>query len=457
MLHPRFKICRTTFLIIALCLGYLSQGAAQTEAQDNSKKRISLDELLSSQAAIHFQIEEYKNALAEFEKMSVQYPEDPLVKRYVGMTLTLLGRLDEAASALQDAVRMEPSNPANHYFLARVYHEQGNKERASEELDKVVALDPEGFYGRPAKEALILVEQRAIVKRPWDFWMTTGYEYDSNVPLEPNDKELRDLSDKNAGRYFFSAGGSYKIVERPKFDSTVGYRIYQSLHDDSLNEFNYTFQEFHNVNRFRLQWLGREIIAGLRFSMPLGFLNGNIFLWGAEVVSFVNSKITKNTFTEVYHRYSHLEFGPDGEEPNLLSRDGEYNATGIHHRYYFDEYKRYIFVGYEFQNAQVRGNNFDRLGHRAEIGFHAPLTAELSFDVIGSFTVASYPHYSAQLDYREPLSRLDNYWTLLGRLNYVISKNWSMQVYYRYDNAENENDIFQYDRHIGGGQITFRY
>jgi hypothetical protein len=422
------------------------------------KKQISVDELLKTRAAHLFQIGDYHKAFDEFSKLSKQYPDDVLIYRYVGMTLILLGRLDEAASILESAVKIEPDNASLHYYLARAYHEQGAKEKAEKELNETVRLDKEGVYGQSAQKALAVVRERRLVEKAWDIFGSTGYEYDSNVILAPNDKALRDPGqDTNAGRYYFSAGGTYKVYQAPKNTTKAGYNFYRSFHDDSLNEFNYTYQEFSLGHEHRRDIKNREVKFGIRDSVPLGFLSGNLFVWGNELTSYINSRLSKMTFTEIYHRISFLQYGPDGIAPALTSRDGVYNSVGAHHRYYFSNYSRYVFGGYEIQQAAARGDNFDRFGQVFQTGLHTPLVGKLDFDFIGSFTVNNYYHYSAALVPTEPEARRDNDWSLLFLLTYPLNPHWSVRAFYRYINANNKNDIFQYDRQIGGGELSFRY
>lgn len=431
-----------------------------TTAQEGGDK-ISIEELSKSKAAILFQLGDYEQALEEFKKMSEEYPQDSLPKRYIGMTLTLLGRLDEAVTALQEAVQLDPQNPANHYFLARTYHEQGAREKAEQELNEVLRLDPEGFYGKPAKAAISIVQERARYKvsRPWEVFGSVGYEYDSNVTLEPNDKALGSTADQNANRYYFNLGGTYKWFEKGKFRSNAGYRIYQSLHDDGLDEFNFTFQEFSLLNEYRTKHFGKEVTYALRYGIPLGFLDGDIFSFGNQFTASVKARLTRNTRTEVYHKYTHYEFGPDGRSPSLTSRDGEYNATGFFHRFYFSNFSRWVFTGYIIEPVAVRGDNFDKTEHSVQVGLHTPLPVmnKTTLDVFGEFSAGYYRHFSAQLSRLEHDNRLDHNWTLVVSLTHPLSAHWAIRTSYRYINANNKNDLFQYDRHVGGVELRFRY
>lgn len=424
------------------------------------EKEMTLEELTQSRAAQLFQLGEYDDALIEFQNLGQQYPKDSLPKRYIGMTLTLLGRLDESVVELQEAVQLDPQNPAGHYFLARAYHEQGARDKAKYELEEVLRLDPEGFYGKPAKNALPIVQERGRFKvsRPWEIYGGIGYEYDSNVRLEPNDKSLGGLADESANRYFLTIGGTHKWYEKGSFTSKVGYRIYQSFHDDSLDEFNFTFQEFSLDNYYRTKLSGKETTLGLRYDFSWGFLKGDPFSLGNGVTTYGRIRLTPNTRTEAHYRYTHTEFNFDGSRPHLTSRDGEYQEAGLLHRRYFSNYSRWIFAGYVIEPYQTEGNNFDRLGHSFQAGLHSPMPFNnaLTLDVLGQFKVANYPHFSTELVTREE-ARFDNDWTLLVSLTYALNNHWSVRGLYRYVNANNHNDLFQYDRHIGGVELRFRY
>ena len=108
---------KRTILAVFISLAFLSFFNIAQAAEE-----VPLNQLLDSRATQLFQAQAYDQALTEFEKLSQQYPQDLLPRRYVAMTLILLGRLDEAITILQDNIKKEPTNPAHHYYLARAYH-----------------------------------------------------------------------------------------------------------------------------------------------------------------------------------------------------------------------------------------------------------------------------------------------------------------------------------------------
>jgi len=431
-------------------------------------ERIPLETLLKSKAAQLFQSGEYSQALTEFEKLSQEYPNDTLPRRYAAMTLIFLGRLDESIAVFQEAIKMESDNPALHYFLARAYHEQGAKDKAKAELNEVIRLDPEGFYGGPAKAALLAVEERArpTSRKPWIVFGTAGYEYDSNVILTPNNSALRGAGDESAGRYSVEVGGTYKWYERGGFTSRVGYRLYKSLHDDNLNDFNFTYHEFSLDNQYETQHFGKNILYRLRYKIPFGFLGGELFSFSPnDLLASIMARLTTNNRIEVYHQYSHVEFGPDSTIPSRTSRDGEYNQTGVLHRYYFSNFNRWVFAGYYVAPVAARGQNFDSLKHAVQAGLHTPVPFVNKIvpavntpllDIWGQFSVARYDDF-VSLFLPEPLKRLDHEWFLVVTLTYPVNPNWSVIASYRYINSNNRNDLYQYDRHVTGLETRFIY
>ncbi|HXV28143.1 MAG TPA: tetratricopeptide repeat protein [bacterium] len=430
-----------------------------------SANQMPIEDFLKSNAVHLFKSGKYDKALPEFRALSQQYPEDPLLYRYIGMTLTAMGNLNEAVDAFDIALKLDPENPSTHYFYARTLYAKGDAANAQKQLDEVLRLDFEGYYGNAAKRAMPLIRAFQFVPKPkrWSIFGSTGYEYDSNVTLKPNDKSIANSSDESAGRYYFNLGGFYNIIQGEKFNSWVGYKVYQSLHDDSLNEFNFTNQEFWIYNEYITTHWGKEFIYSFRYGLPWGFLDGNMFSIANDFLLSVKARLTKNTQTEIFTRYAYWAFGPDGFDPGLTSRDGNYTTQGIVHTWYFSNFRRSVFAGYFLDTASTRGNNFDRTGHTAQVGFRTPLCDKTpilrntTVEVIGEFTAANYYHYSNFVYFPETKSRLNNDWSLWVALTYPITKHLSIQGYYKYINANNQNDIFQYDRHIGGTALLFQY
>lgn len=85
---------------------------------------------LTNIARLHFRQGDHRQAAAFFEKAIGQSPDDPELHHDMGLTLSRLGRSDEAIERLSHALSLSPSNSrfANH--LATVQFESGDQEAA---------------------------------------------------------------------------------------------------------------------------------------------------------------------------------------------------------------------------------------------------------------------------------------------------------------------------------------
>ncbi|MHB1134238.1 MAG: tetratricopeptide repeat protein, partial [Chloroflexota bacterium] len=78
----------------------------------------------------------------------------------LGGTLRLLGRHDEALSLLAQAVALDPRLAPAHYYLADVEEGRGLRESAVAHYGRAADLDPQGPFGRRARQALQSLEQK---------------------------------------------------------------------------------------------------------------------------------------------------------------------------------------------------------------------------------------------------------------------------------------------------------
>jgi predicted Zn-dependent protease len=70
-------------------------------------------------------------------------PHEARYRAYYGRALALSGKAQRTAEMeLQEAVRLEPNNPAYHFMLAQLYYELKFIKRARAEAIRALELDP---------------------------------------------------------------------------------------------------------------------------------------------------------------------------------------------------------------------------------------------------------------------------------------------------------------------------
>lgn len=432
-----------------LALAYEDQGRSG---------EISAEEFLASPAAELFKAQEYERALEALDSLMKNYPDDSLLLRYRAIILDQLGRTDEAVAAFQDLLKKNPDHAPTHYYLGQVYEKRGNFEAARKEWQWVIEkangtpyelwsqADIERIGARPAR-----VRPRS---RRFSLAARYGWEYDSNVILRPNDDSVAVKREKEAGRHVLDLRTKYRLFSRRDLAVDLLYDFHQSLHDNSLNEFNFTGQNFGLDVRKRLKVLNKDMIFGARYETVLGFLEDDLFSYRNEWTLSAETRFTPRTRTIFYDRLALSQFGPDGSDAARTSRDGFYQDVGVSHYWYTRDFRRYLFLQEEFNGDHTTGDNFEKLGQTTRLGAHTPLFWKTDFDFSTGLELGFYPDFSSLSTLDESRRRNVN-WDLYVGLTHHLTSQVALRGFYRFTNATNQNNFFDYDRHIGGAQIIY--
>ncbi|MCI0564514.1 MAG: tetratricopeptide repeat protein [Nitrososphaera sp.] len=426
-----------------------------------SEQQIPAEEFISSPFAEYFEAGDYKGALASLDVLAEKYPEDPLIIRYRAIVLDRLGRYDEALKLYDRLLSQDINHIPTRFFRAQTYARKGDTKKAIEELKWTVSNSETSEYRDWAEEYLKGLEASARAARPvkrkrFYLFGNIGWEYDTNVPLKSNDSGVGFGSDKNAGRFPLNLGLGYQVIQKPKLRFDAIYTARQSFNDDGLDEFNFTSQELAFDLRKTVSWWDRDVTLGLRYDFVTGFLDRDIFSLANRWRLSSDVKLTPRTRTYFYNRFGVSDFGPDGSNPPQTSRDGFEYQLGLTQYFYSSDYRSYVFLGTEFDFDQTRGANFTRRGGSGRIGLHVPVSwiHRTDLDTSGGFNFGEYPRFES-LSRLDPNQRLDNNWDYYLSLTYRLTPRMSIRTFYRYINANNRNDFYQYDRQITGVHYLF--
>lgn len=459
----RSKLGSQAFLILSvtLCAAAMlpkTLSAAPPQGEEKQAKAISSEDFLSSPAAEYFQAEQYEKALEALDSLSNQYPQDPLLLRYRAMALDRLGRSKEAISIFEDLLKQDPTHVPTRYFLGQAYERIGDNDAARKEWQLVAYQGTDTPYGNWAGTTLERIGPAPVRVKPsvkrWSIATRYGWEYDSNVVLKPNDDGLATTQDEGAGRHIMELRSKYRTFSRRDFAIDLFYDFRQSLHDNSRNEFNFTNQNVGLEVRKRHQVFNQDVIYGLRYEFSPGFLDGNLFSLKNQWTLNADFRFTPRTRTVFFDRMAATNFGRDGSDPPRTSRDGFYHDLGVTHYWYSQDFRRYLFLQEEFNSAFTRGGNFDQLGNTTRVGVHIPLVKQTDLDLSGGLETGFYRNFSS-LSSLDLSRRRDINWDLYAAVTHHLTSNLSLRGFYRFTNATNQNNFFDYDRHVGGAQIIY--
>lgn len=421
--------------------------------------RISADAFLASDASDAFQRGEFQTALEALDRLLGQFPGDPLLRRYRAMTLDRLGRSEEAIAIFKDLLTEEPTHLPTRFFLGQAYERSGNREEAISTW-QVIAREGEGtpyeLWGREALDRVgAAVETGPARIARWQVVGRYGWEYDTNVVLKPDDKSLATPLDQNAGRHTLDLTIRYRALAGRDLAVDLFYATRQTLHDDGLDDFNFHSEEIGALVRKRVQVGQRDVLFGMRYDLLLGFLDGNTFSTRNRWHFSADTRFTPRTRTVLFDRLTVSNFGPDGFDPSRTSRDGLDNDVGIVHYIYSSDFQRFLFFRQEIASQFSRGDNFDTFGTRTRIGLHTPVWKDkLDFDASAGMSFRNFHNFSS-ISTRDESRRRDVVWDLYNSLTYHVTPRLGLRFFYRYIDGWNQNNFFDYRRHISGAQLIY--
>jgi Flp pilus assembly protein TadD len=179
-------------------IGTQSVGAAAlaaillTAPPSLAQSRITPEEFLASEGAKAFQTQDFNGAVDGFQALLASYPGDPLLLRYIGITLDRLGRYDEAVEAFDTALKASPGDVAILFFLGVSQYNRADFRAAESAFAQIAANAPETDYGVRAREFLAAIEANVThvtapaAQKRWNAYVQLGLQYDDNVAAAPD-------------------------------------------------------------------------------------------------------------------------------------------------------------------------------------------------------------------------------------------------------------------------------
>ena len=445
-------------LLTAVAILAILARPSSSAAADESTQTISLEEFKSSRFSVLFQRGDYAGALGDLESLLKRYPGDTLLRRYRAITLDRLGRSEEAIAELKQLLRQDPEHLPTRHFLAQAYANAGRIAEAVKEWQWVSEHGAGLPYREWAREGLRRFQPvlaASAVPTRWFLAGTSGWEWDSNVLLKPEDKRLASPGDQNANRFFGVLQGGYRLVrERDRAVDAV-YTTRHSFHDDGLDDFNFISEELTLAARQRAGALAKQPLwLNGRYDLLVGFLDQDLFSWSNRFTAGVDSRLSPRTRTALTGQCALTNFGPDGSNPSQTSRDGIYSSIELEQVLFSPDFRSYLYLSQAYTDARTRGGNFERRGTATRVGMHLPLIRRIEADASVGFEWGRYPRFSA-LSSLDVARRRDADWDFYLAFSRPLTPRLLGRVYYRFVRADNRNDFFEYRRHITGVQILF--
>lgn len=403
-----------------------------------------------------------------------QQPGDVTALRAKAIALMEKEQLPEAISLLRQALKLDPESVACRYYLAEALGTNGDVAASVRLLDEVKQLAPDSEYARRADVVLPelrpmlaeispfydtslgsnLIESPAARERRFKAQLRLAMEYDDNVAARASNSPV--AGPEASGRVLLGWAFDYVPLHQ-QLDSgplSLGITLdgYQSWHErQALNDFD--------VNQTVLgAYLDRQ---GKLDTMPYrARLSGN---WEYTHVGreFFNHSLGFKTLfdlqwkpwamTSLHYSLDDKNFNDDTVLPDTFSRDGTYQAAGLDQYFYLCDNRLILGLGYAYRWSDTRGSQFEVNAHTFNTSVQVALPWKLTWRGAVSYSNEDFTQYTP-----DP-QRLDNAWAVSTSLSRPINENLSAELSYTYFIADSSVAFAEYQRHIIGLGLRYRY
>jgi tetratricopeptide (TPR) repeat protein len=201
---------------------------------------------------------------------AVLEPNNPSIRYNLGMALSDLGKLGDAAQHLERATILDPNNPRPWIALGVAQVRMGDSDAAKSSLEKAIALDPQDGYahrnlgallmqiGKPSEGGEHLEEAYRLL--PGDPQAAFGY---ASWLIDRNTEQLKEADDILI-KLIESYPGSHPVVElaktqRSKLAMQNLREIGGEIRMDAVMYLVGAIEKFRNLDRLKVQEIGFEI------------------------------------------------------------------------------------------------------------------------------------------------------------------------------------------------------
>jgi len=467
-------------------------------ARDLSSQQVGDVDLYRGVALYH--LERFAEAVAALDSARGLTGEEAQLQLYTGLLLLREGDNDRAAPALESASRLEPrlTEPVASYYAGLAWQGAAERQRARDAFQRVVDLDGDGPWGKEAEKLLDSTELFPYFMRG-----RVGIEYDDNVLLRGSVTETGAATLDTAGqrdwRGVWEIDGGVQLWQSDDGFTSAGVTAGYSgnAHTDlvGLNT------HFLRAGGYLARRLGPQTVAQARYQYGHAFvLNNDDYLqehygelsitrsWQKAGTTTLLASVVSDDLR--FRNFAVLDgIGTPGNAPcggaaapcsppgiderNARDRDGLGYGAAMEHRYLvpvpqaLDQVLEQIELdgSYRFLFYDSEGSEWEHFSHR----FAAQAVLELPLDV-SVRTAASYEHRdfdnpstfpdaeAADTEYGLSSSdRNEHEFVIEGEIEKDITENWSVSALYQFLTNDSNRDAYNYDRHIVGGYINFRF
>ncbi len=429
---------------------YLGQTYLKLEQYDKAAKYLNkawgLDPDLSGLqydiAFLSYKMKDYAGAAQLFAAIVAEDPENVLAQYHGGISHFYLGQYRQALGYFVAASKMSPTIKTNGYYYAGICSlELGDYDKAIERLEYVKQNTVSESLRSHAVKWLNTIERKKKKLKRYRLFLKTGYQYTSNVTLDPVAEDfVADEEDTLAVVYF---AGKYDLVKRPDFVFGAGYNHYQTWHHD--------LHEYDLVGSIGSVY-GKAYAGPFTFSLSYlphyYWLDSDSYLRRHQLMPEVTWQATKNLVTRLSYSYYDNDYFQND------TSDGYTHEPFFSIYYFFKILSGHLFgrFGYEDNSATHPDRYYNRIKLKAGLSIKVPWETNLS--ITGKYHDKNYDNVNTQY----LVKRTDEKYYASIALARKIYYEWLILTgEYNYTKNNSNISVYEYRKNSGTLSLTLKF
>lgn len=377
---------------------YLGKAYLKMKSYDLAKKYLTYSEsMLPNQkglnkdlAILYYQQSDIKSASDLFNEIIRKNPSDIMSTYYAGICLYKQKDYYQAAKFFQKAGKASPTLHTNCLYYAGICHiKTSHPEKARKLLMQVRDNPKAGSLQDYARKWIQVLDKKMDLKKPYRLNARLGYQYDTNIRLEPIDEDLYTDEDDFCTRILLS--GNYKIVDLNPYQISAGMVYFQHWYNE-YTQYNMS-GNMYNIN---LKIHLNPVTIRFNLSPSWFWLDSKAYLTRYTFQPSFSVQLTPRLTGTL--SFAHKN---DNNENND-DRDAEQGESSLSFQYFTPKRKFRLFSKFQVEamNAESIYNNYERL--ISEVGININKVWGFNFGLSGQYNQKKYkeidPFYMAIRD-----------------------------------------------------------
>ena len=330
---------------------------------------------------------------------------------------------------------------------------QNRYKEAKKTLEEIITVAPQTDAASFAQRYATALERRMKDVQPFRAYVSLGMDFDSNVTVQPGNAASSQLvSGQGDAVYTYNVAFEYNPFAGRPFGLLSQYALIQNFHP-RLTKFDTMSHTWGLVPLYQF----KRSRLWVPFSFNYTDLENDKYYTGFTLTPAYLYLVTPNVCVEVGGRWARKYYWFPVAIPQD-DRSGHNYGYSLGFYYFIKNQEGYLQARYSYEKDLTFGGNWENSTYRLFLMALYPVTKSFKVStfldlLLQPFDKEFYGGYPLQ---KYP-KRRDKTLIMWVNATYQIYKGLEFNLHYYLIRDDSNNPIFDYIRHILGGQIGFRY